>query len=299
MKLRTLLDLARISNLPTVWSNVLAGAVLASESPEARPIVVAGVAGSLLYSGGMFLNDAFDAEIDARERPERPSPSGRIRRKTVLALGLAMLAVALAVLAAFALARGEVRASNLVGTGLAVAVAVVIYDRWHKGVAWSPVVMGFCRAGLYVLGAFAVASRVELSVAIPALSLLLYVVGLTHVARFENASAVGRVWPTLFLLAPAFVVGITADFTTEASDPIVILGVVLALHVGWTLRALRMALRGGRGAIPRSVVALIAGISLVDATFVAATRGTGYGFVAMALAAFGLTLFLQRWVRGT
>jgi hypothetical protein len=297
MKLRTLLDLARISNLPTVWSNVLAGAVLASESPEVQPIIVAGVAGSLLYSGGMFLNDAFDAEIDARERPERPIPSGRIRRKTVLALGLAMLAVAVAVLAAFALAGGEVRASNLVGTGLAVAVAVVVYDRWHKGVAWSPVVMGFCRAGLYLLGAFAVGC--ERSVALPALSLLLYVVGLTHVARFESASAVGRVWPTLFLLAPAFVVGSTADFSPERSDLIVILGVVLALHVGWTLRALRIALRGGRGAIPRSVVALIAGISLVDATFVAATRGTDYGFVAMALAAFGLTLFLQRWVRGT
>src|SRR5687767_9226151 len=268
MKLRTLLDLARISNLPTVWSNVLAGAVLASDRPEARPIVVAGVAGSLLYSGGMFLNDAFDADIDARERPERPIPSGRIQKKTVLALGLGMLALAIAVLAAFSLLDGDVHASNLVGTGLAVAAAVVVYDRWHKGVAWSPVVMGFCRAGLYLLGAFAVGC--ERSVALPALSLLLYVVGLTHVARFENASAVGRVWPTLFLLAPAFVVGSTADFSPERSDLIVILGVVLALHVGWTLRALRIALRGGRGAIPRSVVALIAGISLVDATFVAA-----------------------------
>src|SRR5688572_15020701 len=142
MKLRTLLDLARISNLPTVWSNVLAGAVLASESPEARPIIAAGVAGSFLYSGGMFLNDAFDAEIDARERPERPIPSGRIQQKTVFRLGLGMLAVAVAVLAGFSLAENEVRVSNLVGTGLAVAVAVVVYDRWHKGFAWSPVVMG-------------------------------------------------------------------------------------------------------------------------------------------------------------
>ena len=299
MKFRTLLDLARISNLPTVWSNVLAGAVLSSAQPEALPIVVAGIAGSLLYSGGMFLNDAFDAEIDARERPERPIPSGRTQQKTVLALGLAMLAVAVAVLATFALVGGEVRASNLVGSGLAIAVAVVVYDRWHKGVAWSPVVMGFCRAGLYVLGAFAVAPRVERSVALPAVSLLLYVVGLTHVARFENASAVGRVWPTLFLLAPAFVVGLTADFTPEASDPIVILGIVLALHVGWTLRALRIALRGGRGAIPRAVVSLIAGISLADATFIAAARGADYGSVALALVAFPLTLFLQRWVRGT
>src|SRR5262245_63491269 len=51
-------------------------------------------AGSLFYSGGMALNDAFDAEIDARERPERPIPSGRVSRGTVLALGFGMLVVA-------------------------------------------------------------------------------------------------------------------------------------------------------------------------------------------------------------
>ncbi|HVR20889.1 MAG TPA: UbiA family prenyltransferase, partial [Polyangiaceae bacterium] len=100
MKLRTLLDLARISNLPTVWSNVLAGAVLGTTEVRASSVVVVGVAASLLYSGGMFLNDAFDAGVDARERPERPIPSGRIGKATVLALGFGMLALALGVLLA-------------------------------------------------------------------------------------------------------------------------------------------------------------------------------------------------------
>jgi 4-hydroxybenzoate polyprenyltransferase len=246
----------------------------------------------------MLLNDAFDAEIDARERPERPIPSGRVSRGAVLALGFGMLAAALAVLTAFALVDPAVEDVHLVGAGLAVALGVVVYDCWHKGVAWSPIVMGFCRAGLYVLGAFAVAASLERPVALPAASLLLYVVGLTHVARFENASAMGRVWPTVFLLAPAAVVAINASSSRAPAD-LAIPSVVLVLHVGWTLRALRVALRGGRGAIPRAVVALIAGISLVDATFIATARGAGYGLVGLALAAFGLTLFLQRWVRGT
>jgi len=289
MKLRTLLDLARISNLPTVWSNVLAGVVLGASRPSPGAVAVAGVAGSLLYSGGMLLNDAFDAEVDARERPERPIPSGRVTRRAVLGLGFAMLALALGILAVFA-------SSASVVAGFAIAVGVVVYDRWHKGVAWSPVVMGFCRGGLYVMGALAVAPRPGGEVLVPAASLLLYVVGLTHVARFENASAVGRTWPTLFLFAPAAVFVLRANFGANVED-LLTLAVIFVAYVVWTLRALVIALRGGRGAIPRAVVALIAGISLVDAAFIALGH-VGPGVVA-AVAAFGLTLLFQRWVRGT
>jgi 4-hydroxybenzoate polyprenyltransferase len=134
MKLRTLLDLARISNLPTVWSNVLAGAVLGTANVDAPSVVVTGIAASLLYSGGMFLNDAFDAAIDARERPERPIPSGRITKSTVLFLGSGMLAFALGVLGVLVVfARAPL---SLVLMGLAIATGVLVYDRWHKGVPW-------------------------------------------------------------------------------------------------------------------------------------------------------------------
>jgi 4-hydroxybenzoate polyprenyltransferase len=292
MKLRTLLDLARVSNLPTVWSNVLAGAVLGAASTTAMPIVVAGLAGSLLYSGGMFLNDAFDTEIDARERPERPIPSGRIGRTAVFVAGFGMLAAALALLLAF----GEPMSAF---AGLAIAIGVVVYDRFHKGVVWSPVVMGSCRAGLYVMGALAAGSHDPGLVLLPALGLLLYVVGLTHVARFENASSLGGIWPALFLFAPLGVVVSRAHSMREHLELVVALGAVGAVHVVWTLRALVIARRGGKGAIPRAVVALIAGISLVDAVFIALGRKAGYEGVLAAVAAFGLTLFLQRWVRGT
>jgi 4-hydroxybenzoate polyprenyltransferase len=292
-KLRTLLDLARISNLPTVWSNVLAGAVLAGTSADARPVVFAAIAASLLYSGGMFLNDAFDAEIDARERPERPIPSGRIARRAVLALGFGMLALALCVLGLSVLVmRARVA---LVPVGLAIAAGVVVYDRWHKGVAWSPVVMGACRAGLYFLGAFAAGGE-RASVLLPAVSLLGYVVGLTHVARFENASVVGRIWPALFVSAPALVVLATIRHVPPVELALTV--AVLIVHAVWTVRALAIALRGGRGSIPRSVVSLIAGISLVDAAFIAANDGPTVALAA-AVAAFAVTLLLQRWVRGT
>lgn len=97
---RTALKLGRVSNLPTVWSNVVAASVLAGGAPIRTLAFIAG-AMSLLYVGGMFLNDAFDAESDARERPERPIPSGEISAGSVLGAGFAMLAAGVAMLASF------------------------------------------------------------------------------------------------------------------------------------------------------------------------------------------------------
>jgi hypothetical protein len=103
------LELGRVSNLPTVWSNVLAGMVLSGGwlAPGALLAVLAGA--SAIYVGGMFLNDAFDAEIDARERPERPIPSGRIARRAVFAIGFAQLAGGVLLFAAVSLAGGARR----------------------------------------------------------------------------------------------------------------------------------------------------------------------------------------------
>ena len=73
---RAYMLLARVSNLPTVWSNVLAGTMAAGAATiDAGSAVRVLLAASLFYTGGMFLNDAFDADLDARVRPERPLPA--------------------------------------------------------------------------------------------------------------------------------------------------------------------------------------------------------------------------------
>ena len=79
MKLRLALQLGRISNLPTVWSNVLVGALLGGATLDDARLPLLMAAMSLFYVGGMFLNDAFDRTFDARHRPERPIPSGQVR----------------------------------------------------------------------------------------------------------------------------------------------------------------------------------------------------------------------------
>jgi 4-hydroxybenzoate polyprenyltransferase len=288
MKPKTLLELGRVSNLPTVASNVLAAAALTGAPLAPVPVAVTLLAAALFYVGGMVLNDAFDAEVDARERPERPIPSGRATRGAVFVLGFSLLGAGLALLVTLAGLGHAVGGFRLVLSGLATAVAVLAYDRFHKGITWSPVVMGLCRAGLYAMGAFAVSASPPNAVGAAALLLLLYVVGLTHIARFETASSVGRLWPGAFLLLP-----LGAAAVARPSLPLAVVGVLFAL---WTARGILLAARGGRQ-IGRSVVSLIAGMALFDA-MVALTMGN-LEVATVAVVAWALTLGLQRWVPGT
>src|SRR5438309_11599208 len=90
--IRPLLVLGRVSNLPTVWSNCLAGWWLGGAGrTEALPFLLIGT--SLIYIGGMFLNDAFDVDFDRQHRQERPIPSGQIALDAVWRWGLGGLAV--------------------------------------------------------------------------------------------------------------------------------------------------------------------------------------------------------------
>src|SRR5262245_55028336 len=88
--IRTFLVLARASNLPTVWTNCLAGWMLAGGGDWRRLLALC-VGASFLYTGGMFLNDAFDADFDQKHRPMRPIPSGAIKLRDVWVWGFVWL----------------------------------------------------------------------------------------------------------------------------------------------------------------------------------------------------------------
>src|SRR6266513_3001707 len=88
--LRTFLVLGRASNLPTVWSNCLAGWLLGGGGTFRRFVLLC--AGStFLYLGGMYLNDAFDAQFDQQHRRERPIPSGLVGQEDVWRWGVGLL----------------------------------------------------------------------------------------------------------------------------------------------------------------------------------------------------------------
>ena len=172
---RAYLLLSRISNLPTVWTNVLAAHVIANAAFDAMPIALLSM--SVFYTGGMFLNDAFDAPFDAQVRPDRPIPNGDVSRREVFAIGFALL-LAGEVLLAFV-----TYPVPAMLWGAALAVAIVFYDYRHKGQWYGPVMMGACRALIYCAAAAGAIGVVPAAAVIAALVMWLYIVALTIVAR--------------------------------------------------------------------------------------------------------------------
>ena len=176
---RSYLLLARVSNVPTIWSNVLAGITVAGVRPDAAMYVQLSLAASSFYIGGMFLNDAFDAEVDARQRPERPVPAGDVSRRETFIIGGLLLTAGLLLLPH----EGETWLA-----GAALAAAILFYDYRHKGDALAPLVMGVCRGLVYCLAAAAV-GRVGGTVLMAAAFLTAYVTALTVVAKLAGANA--------------------------------------------------------------------------------------------------------------
>ena len=62
---KTVLAICRVSNLPTVWMNVLTAAVLSGMGVELSSLSLLLLSLSCFYCGGMCLNDVFDRSFDA------------------------------------------------------------------------------------------------------------------------------------------------------------------------------------------------------------------------------------------
>jgi 4-hydroxybenzoate polyprenyltransferase len=287
-RVRSYLALGRVSNLPTVWTNVTAGIALAGGSFERQAAVRLGVAASLFYVGGMFLNDAFDRGIDARERPERPIPSGRVSAAEVFGVGFALIGTGFA-LVALTVATSPVPPWEALGAAAALAGFIVLYDAWHKQNPLSPIVMGLCRTAVYVTAGLAAGGVLSHGLASGALAGGAYVVGLTFVARQENRRSF-RAGATLALLASPAVLAVAHPTRGVA------VWAALAAAVAWAAAAVIPLFRKAPD-VRTSVVRLIAGISLVDGLLLAMAGEPELALLGVV--GLGATLALQGWVRGT
>lgn len=275
------LRLARISNLPTVWSNVLAASVIAGGATDTRLFLIM-LAMSLLYTGGMFLNDAFDQNIDSIERPGRPLPSGVVSSTTVWTAGFAMLGLAVIMLASINLQAGA--------AGIVLAASILIYNAWHKGNSFAPFIMGFCRALVYVATGAAVSASYPWSLIAAAGALLLYVAGLTFAAKEETYDTLQSWWPLALLVAPL----ILPVLNGSLQFPIPLFALLAAIAIMASFHFLK---RRNFGDVGRAVSLLIAAIALCDALTAAAAGNIPVAIVCCGL--FALTLMLQRVVPGT
>ncbi len=290
--LRSLLILGRVSNLPTVWTNVFVGWFVAGGSWTTELVwLIAGV--SLIYIAGMTLNDLFDAKWDAEHAPERPIASGNMSCRTARIVCLVELIGGIALLLW--------KTSFHPGLVALLIVAIVLYNWIHKRWAGSVIIMGICRALVYLGAASAVAvhtSKIEIPsmVLIVAVAMIVYIAGLTQAARSERSSDESKsgvnpgvrlmlVLPVLFPLLAAR--QIPPDVFRYA---LVTVGVVAVW--AW-ISIFRSALREK---IPKGIAFGIAGIALYDASIVVFSD---WQAALVCVFAFLLTLVAQRYIPAT
>ena len=211
MNLRPLLELCRVSNLPTVWSNAVMGIgigllIIDPETiyeADTRTIVIiiifaapACLAMSLFYSAGMIINDWIDRDIDAVERPSRPIPSGRVKAADAKILGTVMLGSGFLLVVLTQALLGPMRLEPPLEAPIMAGVLILAifgYNLLHQRTWLAVWVMGACR-GLVVLTCMSIvttadelenASHLWLWIAGPCATLLLYTVLISIVARNE------------------------------------------------------------------------------------------------------------------
>jgi 4-hydroxybenzoate polyprenyltransferase len=280
--IRALLILGRVSNLPTVWSNCLAGWWLGGKAHAAMlPFLFAGA--TLLYVGGMFFNDAFDSVFDREFRPERPIPAGHITRSTVWLLGWSWLALGAACLFFIGPQTGVL--------GFVLLLSIVLYDATHKHIAFAPVLMGACRFVLYLVAASTASRQLTGWAVWWGLAMGAYIIGLSCFARYESTGGLLRFWPVLLLFAPVALALLINDGPYRQNA--LLLSAVLSL---WCLKSMRYTLVAEERDPGRTVSGLLAGIVFVDWLAVAdAPREMGVVFLAL----FALALVFQKFVPAT
>jgi 4-hydroxybenzoate polyprenyltransferase len=178
-----LVRLVRAPAALTVLGDTLAGAAAAGRPLRGRRLALP-VASVALYWAGMALNDYVDRAVDARERPERPIPSGLISPGQALAVAAGLTVGGFALAAA-----GGGRDALRVATPL--AGAIWAYDWWLKPTPGGPVSMAACRGLDVLLGAGWEARRR----ALPAAGVLaVHTLGVTTLSRGEvygGSAAIG------------------------------------------------------------------------------------------------------------
>lgn len=276
------LRLARVSNLPTTWTNVLVGAMIAGGRPSIDGVVVAAAVTSVLYVAGMILNDVLDAPRDAARGLDRPIPAGRVHRAAAGVVAAALLAAgpALAWWAAGA-------ASAAWAAGL--AACVIGYDALKERGPLGLLFMGTCR-GLIIPLSLSV--QVDHGAALAAanwwvagglgIGLAAYVQLVTIAARGEHdgpgapsgrrsTAWLGGVAAGLPMLAVAGgwwlrggPSGAAAAGSSMVAVVLTIAGVLGAIVAGVVVRHWSRRLASG-GPVPASVMGWLAAICLIDA----------------------------------
>lgn len=228
-----------------------------------------------LYAGGVVLNDYFDADVDALERPERPIPSDRVTRTGTGVFGALLLTAGVGAAAAVSLA------SFLVAS--AVAFFAVLYDAAGKHhPVLGPLNMGLCRGGNLLLGASVIPVMLG-EIWFLALLPVAYIGAVTAISRGEvhggrRDTGVLAILLVGIVIAALFLLEIRAGYRIAQATPFILLFAILVIPA-FVRAALTPSAHSIRMAVRRGVLSLV----VMNAALAAGFAGWVVGLVVLAL----------------
>ena len=290
-RLKEYLLLIRLPNVFTAPSNILTGYFAAVTVAEANSVHLTAlmVSSGLLYIGGIVLNDYFDVEIDKRERPFRPLPSGNISKRHALAIAI----VAILIANTIALMLGPISFA----VSLVLTFAIIVYDYRLKHGPSGPFAMGSARFLNVIFGASPVLLYLNnhsyAIVGTAAASLFLYIVAITLLSKKETGNE--RPNSTIVFL---MVFGVISAVAT--------LGLLLQLQWAFLVNlsifavvmivTLRQYLMKELPSVQKAVRNMVISVIILDSVFVSGTAGLLYGLATLLLIAPAVILAKKLYV---
>lgn len=310
-KLGAVVAMLRPPNLPTAWADVLLGYWMVQwEQPWGDPKVLAAllVASSGLYLAGMVWNDVFDVEVDRKERPDRPIPSGDV------SLSFARLLATILTFAGLGAAAFAGMAPFVVA--LVLTAAILFYDAFAKNYPFGPLAMGLCRALNVLLGAsLALPAILNISGTPPKLFMGphalawstfwwsfpvgngVYIAGATLFAK-QEATISKRHWLIAAALVMAAGLGLHAWSLSRIpglDSSVWIVGAVATFMVA--MRVLRAIADPSPRMVQTAVGSAILSLIMIDATLLLAVQGQKHAMVVVCL--LPVSVFFARWYYST
>jgi 4-hydroxybenzoate polyprenyltransferase len=268
-KLIGYLRLMRPANVVTSVADVLAGIAIAGYFVVADtgfswaavtgpnlpflPVILLCISTIGLYSGGIIMNDVFDAKLDSVERPERPIPSGLITKNAATIFG--GICFFIGIFTAGLLGR------NAQYLAVAIMICCLVYNRFLKHSAiFGPINMGLCRGLNLLLGICIIPEQVEQYWYL-AIVPIVYIAAITMISRGEVHGGSKK---TLYAAAGLYglVIASVTYFTIQNQYSIVITIMFLAAFAAMILIPLFKAISNPIGpnigkAVKSGVIALI------------------------------------------
>ncbi len=285
VSIKDYLVLVRLPNLFTLPSNILVGMAtvssLAFTLTSFTQFLLLVTISVLLYCVGIVLNDLYDFDIDKKERPNRPLPSGKISRRSAIVLVAIFSTIAL-------ILSLQVSFSTLVISSILFSV-IFGYDKYLKNTHAGPFTIASARVMNILLGTSVSLRSVDSYSQIVTLTFVLiitfvYVSLIGFISRYEVHGFSDN---TKLLLPPAIVATVISSiilFSLMGFFKLESL-IILSLFSFIMIISFSRIYRRDSGRTQQIVRNMILSIIVLDSTFLTGIIGIELGLVVLTLMA--------------